>query len=49
MLVYAEPVLSQALLTALPFAFDLRGVWLTVPLAQVLTCMIAAAGKKTAL
>lgn len=44
-LVYAEPVCTLALLLLAPLAFDLTGVWLAVPLAQVLTFVLALAAR----
>lgn len=44
-LVYAEPVCSLLFLLILPPIFKLTGVWLAVPLAQVVTFIIAAAAK----
>lgn len=45
-LVYAEPVFTLLLLLILPAASGLNGVWLAVPLAQVVTFVIAAASKR---
>ena len=41
MLVYAEPVCTLILLLILPPMLKLTGVWLAVPLAQVITFGIA--------
>ena len=45
-LVYAEPLCTLLLLLVLPLLFDLEGVWLAVPLAQVLTFVIAWIAKR---
>ena len=44
-LVYAEPVCTLLLLLLLPLFLKLTGVWLAVPLAQVVTFIIAFAAK----
>ena len=44
--VYAEPLCTLLLLLVLPLLFDLEGVWLAVPLAQVLTFVIAWIAKR---
>lgn len=45
-LVYAEPILTFVLLLILPLALKLTGVWLAVPLAQVITFVIALIAKR---
>lgn len=45
LLVYAEPVCALLLLLVLPLALKLNGVWLAVPLAQVITFVIALLAK----
>ena len=45
-LVDAEPLCTLLLLLVLPLLFDLEGVWLAVPLAQVLTFVIAWIAKR---
>ena len=45
-LVYAEPVCSLLALLLLPPMLKLTGVWLAVPLAQVVTFLIALAAKR---
>ena len=45
-LVYAEPVCTLLALLLLPLALKLTGVWLAVPLAQVVTFVIALAAKR---
>ena len=48
-LVYAEPVCTLLALLVLPLGLKLTGVWLAVPVAQVITFVIAyAAARKTA-
>lgn len=44
-LVYAEPLLTFALLLILPPVLKLTGVWLAVPFAQTVTSMIALVAK----
>ncbi len=44
-LVYAEPVCTLLTLLLLPLGLKLTGVWLAVPLAQVITFVIAWAAK----
>lgn len=44
-LVYAEPVCTLLLLLILPLLFKLEGVWLAVPVAQVVTFVIAVIAK----
>ena len=44
-LVYAEPVCTLLALLLLPLGLKLTGVWLAVPLAQVVTFVIAWAAK----
>ena len=46
LLVYAEPVCTLLALLILPLALKLTGVWLAVPLAQVVTFVIACAAVK---
>lgn len=46
LLVYAEPVCTFVFLLTLPLAFGLTGVWLAVPLAQVVTFVIALVAAK---
>ena len=43
-LVYAEPLLSLALMLLLPgpLGLGLDGVWLAIPLAQLLTSLLSA-------
>ena len=45
-LVYAEPVCTLLLLALLPLALRLTGVWLAVPLAQVMTFVVAVCAKR---
>lgn len=45
-LVYAEPLCTLLLLLVLPLLLGLEGVWLAVPLAQVLTFVIAWIAKR---
>ena len=45
-LVYAEPICTLALLSLLPLVFKLEGVWLAVPLAQMIAFVIAVIGKR---
>ena len=47
-LVYAEPVCTLLALFLLPLTLKLTGVWLAVPLAQVITFAIAWAAKRRA-
>ena len=47
-LVYAEPVCTLLLLLILPLFWKLTGVWLAVPLAQVLTFVIGLAEYRVA-
>lgn len=44
-LVYAEPVCTLLFLLILPLMFKLTGVWLAVPLAQVVTFVVAIIAK----
>lgn len=44
-LVYAEPVCTLFFLLILPFVFQLTGVWLAIPLAQVVAFVIAFIAK----
>ena len=44
-LVYAEPICTLLFLLLLPLALKLTGVWLAVPLAQVVTFVIALLAK----
>ena len=44
-LVFAEPGFQLALFLTLPLAFDLFGVWLTVPLAQVLAWLVSVCAR----
>lgn len=46
LLVYAEPVCTLLLLVILPLMLGLTGVWLAVPVAQVVTFVIALIAKK---
>lgn len=45
-LVYTEPVCTLLLLALLPLALRLTGVWLAVPLAQVMTFAVAVCAKR---
>lgn len=45
-LVYAEPVCTLLALLLLPLALKLTGVWLAVPLAQVVTFILALVAKR---
>ena len=47
LLVYAEPVCALLALLLLPLGLKLTGVWLAVPLAQVVTFVIAWAAKRS--
>lgn len=44
-LVFAEPVFHLILFLFLPLGLDLLGVWLTVPLAQVLSWVVSFCAK----
>lgn len=44
-LVYAEPILTFILLMILPVSLKLEGVWLAVPIAQILTFLVASGEK----
>ena len=46
LLVYAEPVCTLLMLLILPPVLKLTGVWLAVPIAQVLTFVIAWVAKR---
>ena len=44
-LVFAEPGFQLVLFLLLPLGLDLLGVWLAVPLAQVLACLVSFCAK----
>ena len=46
LLVYAEPVCTLLMLLILPLMLKLTGVWLAIPIAQVITFVIAWAAKR---